>query len=229
MVGAEFDAHADTYRRQHANSVRLAGEDLDYFAEYKVEYVASMLARAGQSPRAILDFGAGIGNSYAPLRRMFPGSRIVSLDVSEASLSVCRKLYPGAETCLYDGRTIPFDDATFDLAFTACVFHHIAASDHIGLLGEIRRVLCPEGCFFLFEHNPLNPLTRHAVRTCPFDEQAVLITGREMKRRMSSAGFSTSRLQYQLFFPGPLAAFRPLERALRWIPLGAQYSLECRP
>ncbi|MFD0850352.1 class I SAM-dependent methyltransferase [Sphingosinicella xenopeptidilytica] len=227
MTEAEFDVHADTYRRQHADSVRLAGEDLDYFAAYKIEHVASVLARAGQSPRTILDFGAGIGNSYTPLRQTFPDNRIVSLDVSEGSLSVCRKLHPDAETCLYDGRKLPFDDGTFDLAFTACVFHHIDASEHIGLLGEIRRVLRTGGRFFLFEHNPLNPLTRHAVRTCPFDEHAVLIAGREMMRRTSAAGFSTSRLQYQLFFPGPLAALRPLENALRWLPLGAQYSLEC--
>jgi len=77
----------------------------------------------------------------------------------------------------------------------------------------------------LFEHNPWNPLTQHAVRNCPFDENAVLIAAPEMRRRLIKCGFGTIKTDYRTFFPAPLAALRPLERFLGWLPIGAQYSL----
>jgi len=80
----------------------------------------------------------------------------------------------------------------------------------------------------LFEHNPWNPATQHAVRTCPFDANAVLISAPEMRRRFRAAGFTDVELRWTLFFPGFLAALRPLERAMGWLPLGAQYCLLAR-
>jgi hypothetical protein len=54
-------------------------------------------------------------------------------------------------------------------------FHYVPCADHIGLLREIRRVLSKKaGRLFIYEHNPLNPLTLRAVRTCEFDRDAVL-------------------------------------------------------
>ena len=49
-----------------------------------------------------------------------------------------------------------------------------------------------------------------------------------MRRRLRAAGFADVRLTWRLFFPGPLAALRPLERGLGWLPMGAQYSLMAR-
>ena len=145
------------------------------------------------------------------------------------SLSHCeaRAIRPIDAVC-YDGQTLPFDAGTFDLVFTACVFHHIPAEDHIRLLSEIRRTLTPQGRFVLFEHNPWNPATRHAVATCPFDANAVLISAPEMRRRLRAAGFADVRLRWTLFFPAFVSALRPLERWLGWLPLGAQYCLVAR-
>lgn len=229
MSQAEFDAYVDDYDAQHAASIRLSGEAPDFFAEYKAIAAARALAAEGLSPRAIMDFGAGAGNSVAPLQQQFPEAALTAVDVSAASLARCRSraLRP-IETVCYDGERLPFDAGSFDMVFTACVFHHIPGAQHVALLSEIRRTLRPEGRFVLFEHNPWNPLTQHAVRTCPFDANAVLISGPEMKRRLRAAGFADVRLTWRLFFPGPLAALRPLERGLGWLPLGAQYSLIAR-
>ena len=79
------------------------------------------------------------------------------------------------------------------------------------------------GLIAIFEHNPLNPLTVHAVNTCPFDENARLIFARSLTRRLSAAGWTSPRIQYNLFFPRALAQLRPLEAGLGWLPLGAQY------
>lgn len=229
MSPAEFDAYVDDYDAQHAASIRLSGEAPDFFAEYKVAAAARDLARQGIVPRRIMDFGAGAGNSVAPLQRHFPEAALTCVDVSAASLARCRsRAQRPVETVCYDGARLPFAAASFDLVFTACVFHHIPADQHIALLVEIRRTLAPDGRLVLFEHNPWNPLTRHAVATCPFDRNAVLISGPEMKWRVQAAGFADVRLTWRLFFPGPLAMLRPLEAGLGWLPLGAQYSLMAR-
>ncbi|CCV16184.1 class I SAM-dependent methyltransferase [Mesorhizobium sp. STM 4661] len=224
MLQAEFDQFALEYQQQHAASIRLSGETPDFFARYKIDDVAARLARSGVKPRRILDFGAGVGNSLGPMRAAFPDSEITLLDPSSQSLDIASKRFPGqADFRPFDGETIPYADGSFDLAFAACVFHHIPEDLHVGLIKEIERVLTVGGSFFLFEHNPWNPLTTHAVRNCAFDENAVLINGRDMRRRMKAAGFSSPDIVYRIFFPRLLARLRPLERYLTRIPMGAQY------
>ncbi|MEO5757429.1 MAG: class I SAM-dependent methyltransferase [Mesorhizobium sp.] len=224
MLEAEFDQFAREYQEQHAASIRLSGEAPDFFAKYKIDDVAATLARSGVKPRRILDFGAGVGNSLGHMKAAFPDSEIVLLDPSQESLDIARKRFPGqAEFKQFDGETIPYQDGSFDLAFAACVFHHIPENLQVGLLREIGRVLAKGGSFFVFEHNPWNPLTTHAVRNCAFDENAVLITSREMRARMAEAGLTDTRIVYRIFFPRLLARLRPLERLLTSIPAGAQY------
>ena len=76
----------------------------------------------------------------------------------------------------------------------------------------------------VFEHNPYNPLTVHAVNTSPLDANAVLLTPSSLRRSAERAGFQPGVLRYCMFFPRALRALRPLERGLHWLPLGAQYS-----
>jgi hypothetical protein len=90
-------------------------------------------------------------------------------------------------------------------------------------LRELRRVTRDGGLLFLFEHNPVNPLTRHAVNTCPFDINARLIRADKMRRRIEDAGWSDVKTAYRIFFPQQLAALRKFEPHLEWCGLGAQY------
>jgi SAM-dependent methyltransferase len=227
MHEAEFDKFADEYRALHTSNIRMSGESPEFFAEYKVRDVIETLSAAGL-PRlaqpAILDFGGGIGSSVPHFRKHCPQARLTCLDVSRRSLEIASARFPGlADFRWFDGKTIPFADESFDVAFAACVFHHIDHALHVQLLREIRRVLAPGGTIFIFEHNPLNPLTRHAVNTCAFDEGAHLISGWTMRRRLVEAGFADARTRYRLFFPAALSSLRPLEKFLTWMPLGAQY------
>ena len=226
MVEAEFDAIASQYEAQHARSIRLSGEDAGYFARYKIEDMRKIADRRKLTVNRIMDFGAGIGNSLKPLRTQFPEAHITCLDVSARSLDLCRKeLSQRVDFHSYDGEHVPDELGNYDLIFTACVFHHIPAESHISLLSQIRQRLARDGLFILFEHNPWNPLTVHAVNTCPFDENAVLISASEMRRRMLAAGFAQIKTNFRIFFPGPLRALRALEPALVRVPFGAQYSL----
>ncbi len=226
MDQAEFDQFADEYYALHDRSIRASGEAPEYFARYKVRDVHArwQAAQPDCSAPTIVDFGAGVANSLPYFRAAFPESRIICLDVSSRSLEIAAERFPGqAEFARLGGRTIPLPPASVDIAFAACVFHHIDHAEHVPILREFRRILRPGGMAFVFEHNPFNPLTRHAVNTCPFDANARLITGRGMKRRFRAAGFAAPAIRYRIFFPGMLRRLRPAERWLHWCPLGAQY------
>lgn len=232
MQQAEFDKFADEYRATLQRNIRLSGETPEYFAEYKIRDVAAALggaARASERALDILDFGAGVGTSVPFFRKHFPRARLTCVDVSRKSLAVGTERFQGLATFThFDGASIPFAENSFDVAFAACVFHHIDHRLHLDLFREIRRVLRPAGAFFVFEHNPLNPLTVHAVRTCEFDVNARLIGGSAMKRRLAAAGFADPKLRYRIFFPRALAALRWMEAHLTALPLGAQYFVMAR-
>jgi SAM-dependent methyltransferase len=102
------------------------------------------------------------------------------------------------------------------------VLHHVPRAERLGVLAQVRAKLRPGGRLFVFEHNPLNPVTRRTVATCPFDDDADLLWPWQAKRLLSDAAFRQVRLDYIVFFPRPLAALRPLEPRLGWLPLGAQ-------
>lgn len=223
MEQAEFDKFAEEYSAMHTDNIRASGEAPEYFADYKIRDIAKTLDRL-MDVRTILDFGGGIGTSVPYVRRYFPTAALTCLDVSERSLAIARDRYAdAAEYIRFNGKTIPFDTNTFDVAFAACVFHHIDGASHRALLSEIARVIKPNGWLFVFEHNPYNPLTRHAVNTCPFDENAVLIPGRQLRRLFAEIGLSDVKLRYRFFFPRLFSVFRIFEPRLSWLPLGAQY------
>jgi SAM-dependent methyltransferase len=225
MDVAEFDQFADEYTATHAANIRMSGEDPEYFARYKIEEVRRRWTASGRAePRAILDFGTGIGNSLPHLARLFPGAAVTGLDVSEKSLAVADRRFSGIATLVpYDGAEIPLPAQSFDLIFSACVFHHIDAAEHAGIFAQLRRLLRPEGLMAIFEHNPVNPATRHIVATCPFDANAVLLSSAELKRSQTEAGFGKIEVAYTGFFPGALRSLRPLERYMARLPIGAQY------
>lgn len=224
MDKAEFDRFADAYYEQHRENVAVTGEGPEYFAEYKIRQLRQIVEREQIGVSRICDFGSGIGNSIPFFRTYFPDAALTSSDVSERSLTLGKQRYPGTDNCvLIEGRRIPCETASFDVVFSACVFHHIAHGEHVTWLSELHRITRPGGLIAIFEHNPLNPLTVHAVNTCPFDENAKLIFARNLAKRMGDAGWTSPRIQYNLFFPRALARLRPLEARLGWLPLGAQY------
>jgi SAM-dependent methyltransferase len=228
---AEFDKFAEEYRSLHAESIRASGESPEYFAEYKVVDIARELARAGYDPTGgtVLDFGAGIGYSVPFFARHLPQARVTCLDVSRRSLELGASRHGAvADFQHFDGQRIPYVAGSFDVALASCVFHHIPHGEHVRLLGEIHRVLKPGGWLFVFEHNPFNPLTRHAVNTCAFDENAELVAAGTLLERVRAAGFAGVRARYRIFFPHALRALRPLEARLAWLPLGAQYYVAAR-
>lgn len=225
---AEFDLLAEQYREQHRANVAITGEPPEYFAEYKVADLAKLVAARRQSCRGIFDFGCGIGNSIPFFRRWFAASQLRCGDVSERSMALARRRFPGAERFVAIGDGIPLADASQDVVFSACVFHHIPHPEHAYWLKELYRVTRPGGLLAIYEHNPLNPLTLHAVRTCPLDANARLIGAGQLARRAEEAGWREPGIAYKVFFPASLAVLRAAEPRLEWLPLGAQYRMTAR-
>lgn len=223
---AEFDQFAEEYLATHTENLKISGEAPDYFARYKIEEVRRRWSRERRpEPRAVLDFGCGIGASLPHLHEVFPNARVTGLDVSEKSLAIARTRTPDAvDLVLHDGgAALPLPPASFDFIFTACVFHHIDADLHEPLFSSLRALLNPGGVLCVFEHNPVNPVTRYIVATCPFDANAVLLPSQTLKSRVRSAGFKKTDVSYTGFFPGSLRMLRPLEPSLKRLPVGAQY------
>lgn len=229
MQEAEFDRFADEYESQHRRNIAVTGERPEFFAEYKISQLTSFASELGCAPAKILDFGSGIGSSIPFFRKYFPDALLTCADASSRSIELGRKRFPGQERfALVNGNEIPLDTNSFDITFSACVFHHIAHEDHRHWLAELLRVTRPGGLLVIFEHNPFNPLTVRAVNTCPFDENAKLIPARTLIRSISNVGWVRSKYCYHLFFPRALAGLRPIEKYLGWFALGAQYSARAR-
>ena len=229
MDKAEFDQFADEYYLQHKQNIAITGESPEYFAEYKIREVAKIATQQGVNVTKLLDFGSGVGNSIPYFRRFFPTADLTCADVSQRSLDVSQSRYPDAgNLVVIESDRVPVDDGSFDLAFSACVFHHIPEAEHILWLRELGRITAAGGMAVIFEHNPLNPLTVHAVNTCPFDVNAKLIRAHELVRRLLDAGWTEPKIRYHVFFPRQLSYLRVLEPQLEWLPLGAQYCVAAR-
>jgi ubiquinone/menaquinone biosynthesis C-methylase UbiE len=223
---AEFDRFADEYDQVHEENIAVTGEKPEFFHEYKIKELVRMAQDRSLRPDSILDFGSGIGNSTPYLHRYFPTATLAGAEVSQRSLDVAESRFPDMSTSLLiDGQRIPAKDNTFDITFSACVFHHIPHEEHLHWLRELHRVTRRGGMLAIFEHNPLNPLTVRAVNTCPFDQNARLVRAKGLVARYQESGWKDTKVNYHLFFPHVLSALRGLEPYLSGIPFGGQYSV----
>ena len=170
-----------------------------------------------------MDVGCGPGETDS-----FLEGRVRSLagvDVAAGMVDQARWRNPWAEYRAYAaGDPIPYDDASFDVCFTICVLHHVPPEQRLAVVGEMQRICRPGGLIAVFEHNPLNPLTRKAVRDCEFDRGVKLLSRRAAERLLEASGLSP-RGRYIEFFPRDSGVLRRLEGRLGWLPLGAQYAV----
>jgi SAM-dependent methyltransferase len=221
-ASSEFDRYSDSYREAVEESISFCRADLDFFTRTKVEKLLELAQLAG-SPRELsfLDVGCGTGETDQLLEGRV-GS-LAGVDVSQGMVERAKLRNPWAEYRSYaEGGRLPFDDASQDVCFAICVFHHVARPERTQLVAEMKRICRPGGAIAVFEHNPWNPLTRRAVRGCEFDADAELLTRRQTTRLLADAGLQP-RGAYIEFFTRDGALLRGIEAGLRWLPLGAQY------
>lgn len=213
----DFDDYSANYDELLHESTKLYAEDSEYFAKYKVELVRD----ASHRPIArVLEYGCGTGRNIAYLQSAFPNAEVFGTDVSAASLEIASKNNPGAR---FEIERDDLDIGKFDLIFIASVFHHIPPVARTAVMQALARRLAPGGCIDVFEHNPYNPVTRKIVNDCPFDADAILLKPEELRVLFRDAGIDLRGLSYCLFVPPRLSWLLPIEKYLRWLPLGGQY------
>jgi SAM-dependent methyltransferase/glycosyltransferase involved in cell wall biosynthesis len=219
----DFDSYAIRYEEVVDQSLAFTGRGSAFYAERKVEVLGEIVA-AGPGPLSkcsVLDVGCGTGTTDQCL---FPQvGRLHGVDISEEMLDKARINVPEADFSWYDGEKLPFPDETFDIVIAICVLHHVPVSRRVKFVSEMARVARPRGVVAIFEHNPFNPLTRHAVSSCQLDEDAVLLSAREAAELLKDTAKSPAIRRYFLFSPLGGAVGRVLDRCLHRLPLGGQY------
>ena len=220
----DFNSFTHAYEKQMLDALGVFGESSSYFAEYKVNLLASLVRNV--MVKSVLDYGSGIGASNLYLRESFPESELWASDLSETSLNVLSERYPSTKTAHPD--LLP--KKYFDLIFVSCVFHHIPEANQRQVLELLQELLTPGGHLCIFEHNPYNPITRRIVSNCEFDEGVILLRKSELKK-LSRESCPTKKIVsgYCLFFPSFLRKLSFIERILRWLPLGGQYFVLISP
>ena len=218
-MSQDFDDYATEYEALLRQSLGAAGGDIGYFRQRKAA-VAQALFRANP-PRRILEYGCGTGGNLPYLQAAFPGAVVAGGDISEKSLEQAARTAPGARLYHLGREAVPA--AAFDLVFVAGVLHHVPGPARGTVLAAMAAGLAAGGRLLVFEHNPVNPLTRRIVARCPFDAGVTLLPVAETEALCQGAGLGAVRRRYVSFVPPALARLARLEALLGWLPLGGQY------
>ncbi len=220
MKKTEFDYLSSNYDETLKRSFPKSLEEVNYFSTYKIK-LAYELARKKKNIH-ILDFGCGTGTSLKLFSNYFKSSNLWGYDVSKESIKKIKKRnnYIKLTTNL---KKIP--KKKFDLIFISNVLHHINKKNHNKILSYCRNFLNEKGELFIFEHNPINPITNYIFKNAPIDKNAEMISSKNLVGSALKAKLKIISLKYTLFFPKQLSFLRFLEKFLVWLPLGAQYLL----
>jgi SAM-dependent methyltransferase len=220
---AQFDAYAKTYADEVNRSIAFMGLKVDFATRVKAGYVLDLLARhfGDVSKVRLLDIGCGTGGSHPLIAGKL--ASLCATDVSAGSVAEAAAANVGVDYRAYDGVRLPYDDDQFDAAMTICVMHHVPPPQWPGFAAEMKRIVRPGGLALVFEHNPLNPLTRRAVSNCEFDADAVLLGQRRTRGLLEGAGFANVNSRAILSVPSVGPKSRAVDFVLGRLSLGAQY------
>lgn len=233
QAGAEFDAFASDYSGGMDNSVKaLLGESGDDFLTVKLNWLSRRFWRGQEAaaPASILDYGCGRGDLIRVMAQSGIKARFVGSDISSGMMQQGLKNWPQdlpRPTFLQQtGAAVPHDSASFDLVIVSSVLHHVPIAERPHVYAEIVRLLKPGGQVVVFEHNPLNPVTRYVVSHTPIDEHAILLGAGEVKRGLKAAGLDPEGAGYLMFAPPRLRRLGAwFDILLSWLPFGAQYAV----
>jgi SAM-dependent methyltransferase len=231
-MSAEFDKHATSYDGGIDNPLKRMLGDADAYLAVKARWLMRRERGLRSEGLRLLDYGCGAGDLMRVLARLGARASFAGCDVSQGMLAEAAARWPaglGPPPTLapQDGARTPFADG-FDVAMVSAVLHHVPPAERPAVYAELGRVLKPGGRLYVFEHNPRNPLVRHVIARTPIDANAILLDPREVQDGLLGSGRYELETDYLMFTPPGLAFLRFVDRALAWLPLGAQYAVAAR-
>lgn len=114
--------------------------------KFRTRLVRQVNLQAGEK---VLEFGFGTASQTILLKQQTPEAEIIGVDVDpkirELALEKVQKAGLKIRLDLYDGKTLPYPDATFDKVVSSLVFHQLDKTQKALAFAEIHRVLKPGG------------------------------------------------------------------------------------
>jgi len=98
-----------------------------------------LVARDPQEPLRVLSVGAGLGIVEHEL--WMKGYEVNALECNEHALRYLAGRCPGLRVMVGDARSLPYQDASFDVVYMATVDYCFDRADYVQVLCEMRRVL----------------------------------------------------------------------------------------
>jgi ubiquinone/menaquinone biosynthesis C-methylase UbiE len=232
-VSAEFDEHAKGYDGGIDNSVKRMMGDADSFIAVKARWLMRHEPGLRTGSLRLLDYGCGAGDLMRVLAGMGARAMFTGCDISAGMLAEAGRRWPTAfgpepELKPQEGARTPFADGQFDVAVISAVLHHVPLAERPAVYAELGRVLRPGGRLYVFEHNPRNPLVRYVIARTPIDANAILLDASEVRQGLRVAGRYDLATDYLMFMPPGMVFLNGVDRALAWLPLGAQYAVMAR-
>ena len=235
---AEFDSYAPGYAAGMENPLKaMLGESAEQYVALKLRWLLRrypLLRAGGAAPGRVLDYGCGTATLLRLMAEAGVTCRLSGCDVSSGMLAEAARSWPARlqaqcpELHRQQGARTPFPDGGFDLVVISAVLHHVPPGERGDVYAELCRVTRKGGAIVVFEHNPLNPVTRYVVAHTPIDRDAILLRAAEARRGLQAAGAQEVSTHYLMFAPPRLRALSALEAGLGWLPLGAQYAVAAR-
>lgn len=219
----EFDRFSLSYDEEMRKALPAGGKDHDFFTRAKARHLCRLARRHVGDPASLtlLDVGCGTGITLGYVTDQFGPA--VGVDVSENMIQEAARRVPSCTFHAFDGTHLPAQDESFDLVYAINVFHHVPPAMRSALLRDMARVTRKGGLVVLFEHNQLNPLTMRVVRSCAFDEDAILLPTRESRALLQGAGLQSVHVRFVIFIPFWDWLSDRLDALLGRIPAGTQY------
>ena len=146
-------------------SFERASGSYEFSARLQVSVAAELLERLAAfdfAPSVVLDLGCGTGRVSRELKKRYPRSQVIALDLAAGMLREAMRHLEGDrqfERVCGDALCLPLKDASVDLVFSNLMLQWCEPLE--GALAEVRRVLKGSG-FFAF--STFGPDTLHELR-----------------------------------------------------------------
>lgn len=192
----------------------LAGEELEYFAHYKLRVIRKILGKNFSGP--ILDYACKTGDLVRLLAQSF--DTVHGYDPSPANLELARKRITRAEL-FDDPEQLP--KGHYSAIVLAGALRQVPPENRPGMMRSVVQLLANKGKVIVFEHNSVHPVMQRLVRDVEGPD-TIMLPRREIKRLLKDAKLSRVEVDYIVFLPRALSWFRPLEPLMGRLPFGAQ-------